>query len=85
MPTRLAVSWAGKKECWQEFPADADSAYLEIQCGPARTQPERLPLAVGAGAEWIEAYGPLQADHAQMFLKCPKCGQQIGISLGKTR
>ena len=29
--------------------------------------------------------GPLQADHAQMFLKCPKCGQQIGISLGKTR
>ncbi len=49
---------------WQEFPADADSAYLEIQCGPARTQPERLPLAVGAGAEWIEAYGPLQADAA---------------------
>ena len=31
---------------------------------PARTQPERLPLAVGAGAEWIEAYGPLQADAA---------------------
>ena len=30
-------------------------------------------------------YGPQQADRAQMFLKCTKCGQQIGIFFGRTR
>lgn len=29
----------------------------------------------------VKIYGPPQADKAQFFLKCPKCGQQIGISL----
>ena len=44
-----------------------------------------LDVAEGANLPRLALYGPLQADRAQIFLKCPKCGQQIGISLGKIR
>ena len=47
---------------WQEFLADKDTAYVEIQCGLAHTQLEHLPFAAGASVEWVEAYGPMQAD-----------------------
>lgn len=55
-----------------------------IRC-PLCLRGRLLDVAEGANLPRLALYGPLQADHAQMFLKCPKCGQQIGISLGKTR
>lgn len=30
----------------------------------------------------VKLYGPHQEDKAQFFSKCPKCGEQIGISVG---
>ena len=29
----------------------------------------------------LRLFRPEQADHAQWFSKCPKCGQQIGIAI----
>lgn len=55
-----------------------------IRC-PLCLRGRLLDVAEGTSLPRLDLYGPLQADHAQMFLKCPKCGQQIGISLGKTR
>ena len=47
---------------WQEFLADKDTAYVEIQCGLAHTQLEHLPFAKDASIEWVEAYGAMQIE-----------------------
>lgn len=40
-----------------------------------------VDVAAGIELSRVKIYGPLQADKAQLFLKCPKCGQQVGVSL----
>lgn len=51
---------------WQEWLSGPTSGYLEIQAGLARTQMEHLPLPAGATWEWVEAYGPLSVNPAQV-------------------
>ena len=40
-----------------------------------------IDLAVTADPSKLTLYGPQQSNQAQMFLKCHKCGQQIGLSI----
>ncbi|WP_318307643.1 DUF5107 domain-containing protein [Amycolatopsis solani] len=50
---------------WQEWLAPgAETGYLEIQAGLARTQLEHLRLPPGEAWDWLEAYGPVTADPA---------------------
>jgi hypothetical protein len=63
----LGVHPGGKR--WQEFLARPGCAYLEIQAGLAPTQSEYLTMPAGATWEWLEAYGPMQADPAKVHGK----------------
>jgi len=61
----------GKK--WQEYLSGDDGKgnfndgrYCEIQCGLANTQYETLPMPPKTAWEWIEYYGPMQADPARI-------------------
>ena len=47
---------------WQQFLNGPDAHYIEIQAGLARTQCECLPMPANSQWEWLEAYGPLEAD-----------------------
>ncbi|MEG0766677.1 MAG: DUF5107 domain-containing protein, partial [Clostridia bacterium] len=47
---------------WQQFLSQPGKRYLEIQAGLAHTQLEHLPMPGGAAYDWLEAYGPCQAD-----------------------
>jgi len=49
---------------WSNFLTadDCDVVYDEIQCGLARTQYEHLPMPPRTVWEWVEAYGPMQAN-----------------------
>ncbi len=57
------------------------------------TQAIRCPLchkgriidaASGTDASKLHLYGPQQHGKAEWFSKCPKCGEQIGLSFPKT-
>ncbi|WP_103349838.1 DUF5107 domain-containing protein [Amycolatopsis sp. CA-128772] len=51
---------------WQEWLAPgAETGYLEIQAGLARTQLEHLRLPPGESWDWLEAYGPVAVDPAR--------------------
>ncbi len=52
---------------WQSFLSKPGSAYVELQCGLARTQLEHLPMPGGATLSWLEAYGAVQADADAAF------------------
>lgn len=52
----------------------------QIHC-PLCSKGRVIDAAVGVDLSRLKLYGPLQADQAQLFVKCPKCGQQIGLSL----
>jgi hypothetical protein len=47
---------------WQEWLAEVDRRYLEIQAGLAATQLEHLRIDGGGQVSWVEAYAPLHAD-----------------------
>ncbi len=49
---------------WQEYLSGQghNGQYCEIQCGLAHTQGECLPMPPVTAWEWLEIYGPLQAD-----------------------
>lgn len=49
---------------WQEYLSGLghNGQYCEIQCGLAHTQGECLPMAPATAWEWLEIYGPLQAN-----------------------
>ncbi|MFC6982910.1 DUF5107 domain-containing protein [Streptomyces cirratus] len=50
---------------WQEWLTEPGTGgYAEIQAGLARTQLEHVRLEPGAEFDWLEAYGPLDADPA---------------------
>lgn len=49
-------------------------------CGRGRV----IDAAAGVDLGRLRLYGPEQADKAELFSKCPKCGLQIGISFEKT-
>lgn len=56
----------------------------------SKTQAVRCPVckkgrvidtAAGTDPARLRLYGPEQAEKAELFSKCPKCGAQIGISI----
>ena len=49
---------------WQEYLSGegSDGKYCEIQCGLAHTQSEHLPMPPATAWEWMEIYGPMNAD-----------------------
>lgn len=47
---------------WQEYLSVPVLPYIEVQAGLASTQMECLPMPANARWEWLEAYGPVQAD-----------------------
>jgi hypothetical protein len=51
---------------WQEFLARPGEAYLEIQGGLATTQSEYVSMPAGAEWCWLEAYGLIEADPAEV-------------------
>ncbi|KOV10786.1 hypothetical protein ADK60_37340 [Streptomyces sp. XY431] len=51
---------------WQDWLSGPGNAYLEIQAGLARTQLEHVPMPAGARWSWVEAYGLLAADPADV-------------------
>lgn len=52
---------------WQRKLLDKDSPnYLEIQAGLAKTQQECLPMPPNTTWEWLEAYGAIQLDPAEV-------------------
>lgn len=52
---------------WQEWLTQPGTGgYAEIQAGLARTQLEHVRLEGGAEFSWLEAYGPLSAEPAQV-------------------
>lgn len=53
---------------WQEYLSGEGNPglYNEIQCGLARTQSECLPMPPQTAWEWLEAYGPIEADMHQI-------------------
>lgn len=53
---------------WQKYLTadDCDGRYVEIQAGLAQTQSESLPMPPRSAWEWLEAYGPMQADPAKI-------------------
>ena len=55
-----------------------------------KSQPLRCPLCergrvidagLMASVSQFTLYGPQYVQHAQLIAKCPKCGNQIGISM----
>jgi tetratricopeptide (TPR) repeat protein len=54
---------------WQEFLAQPNEAYIEIQGGLAQTQGEYVAMPAGAKWTWLEAYGPIEADPAKVHGK----------------
>ncbi len=58
---------AGGGRRWQEWLTEPGTGgYAEIQAGLARTQLEHVRLEGGGEFSWLEAYGPLSADPAQV-------------------
>lgn len=47
---------------WQEYLAEPGRAYVEIQAGLAPTQYACIPMPAGARWDWVEAFGPIEAD-----------------------
>lgn len=47
---------------WQEFLSLPGAPYIEIQAGLGRTQMECVPMPAYAAWDWLEAYGPMDAD-----------------------
>jgi len=70
----LGVHPGGKR--WQEFLAQPGCAYLEIQGGLAPTQSEYLTMPAGETWEWLEAYGPMQADPAKVHGEDWQCAYE---------
>lgn len=48
-------------------------------CGKGRV----IDAAAGTNPAQLRLYGPGQAEKAELFSKCPKCGVQVGISIEK--
>jgi len=51
---------------WQQWLTNNAGRYIEIQAGVGRTQYECIPMPPGAAWEWVEAYGPLEVDAAEL-------------------
>lgn len=63
---------------WQEYLAgEAGEGYIEVQAGLAKTQYECLPMPPHTAWEWLEAYGPLQADAAAVQGEWSAAGGEV--------
>lgn len=64
---------------WQEYLSGEGSAgrYCEIQCGLAYTQSECLPMPPATAWEWMEIYGPLQADARRVHGAWPDAQDEV--------
>lgn len=52
---------------WQEFLSEPGSAYFEIQGGLTRTQSEYVRMPASTSWQWLEAFGPVEVDPAEVF------------------
>ena len=59
----------------KKMPTDRIPVYCPL-CSKGRI----IDAATTANLSCITLYSPLQADLADWFSKCPKCGEQIGLS-----
>ncbi|MFV0399834.1 MAG: DUF5107 domain-containing protein [Oscillospiraceae bacterium] len=66
---------------WQEFLARPGEGYLEIQAGLANTQMEHLPMPANACWQWLEAYGPMQADPQIVHGEWAAAGEHVNTRL----
>lgn len=48
-------------------------------CGKGRI----IDAAAHIGTDRLLLYGPESEDGAELFIKCPKCGRQVGIAIKK--
>jgi len=55
---------------------------VQIRC-PACFKGRLLDAVSHASAAKLQLYGPRQLNKAEWIIKCPKCGQKIGIALQK--
>jgi len=51
---------------WNEWLAEDNSYYIEIQAGLAHTQLEHIPMKGGETWEWVEAYTAMYGDNSQL-------------------
>lgn len=67
---RKLFSWGHStgSDRWQEFLTETAGPYIEIQAGLGKTQFGCIPMAPHTAWEWIEYYGPVQADPAILKL-----------------
>jgi len=73
---------------WQEYLSGddgkghySDGRYCEIQCGLANTQYEYLPMPPKTAWEWIEYYGPMQADPAKIHGSWKEAQDELAAKL----
>ncbi len=64
-------------QTWQNFLTDHAGNYVEIQAGLARTQYECLPMPPLCAWEWVEAYGPMQADPSRVHNGWAEARQEV--------
>ena len=76
---------------WQEFLSGedgkggfCDGKYCEIQCGLANTQYECIPMPPKTAWEWIEYYGPVQADPAKIHGEWHEAQTELEARLEET-
>jgi hypothetical protein len=68
---------------WQRFLSGPGRAYIEIQCGLARTQMEHLRMPAGTEWSWLEAYGLVEADPAAVHgAEWERARQSVEASVG---
>ena len=73
---------------WQTFLSEPGHAYFEIQGGLAKSQQMLIPMPPNAKWDWLEAYGPLQADpskvHSNVYSEAyTNVGEALEIALPK--
>ena len=70
---------------WQRFLSGAgcDGAYAEIQAGIAKTQYESLPMPPGTAWEWLEAYGAMDMEPAQVHESWHQAQEQVEYMLDR--
>ncbi|GAA3245230.1 DUF5107 domain-containing protein [Dactylosporangium siamense] len=76
---RWGTSIGGRN--WQEWLSGPGAGYLEVQASPARTQLEHLRMPAGATWSWVEAFGLLACDPADVHGRWAGTRAAVGEAL----
>ena len=70
---------------WQEYLSGdgCDGKYCEIQCGLAHTQSEHIPMPPRTAWEWLEIYGPMNADPAKVHGNWDEARTEVEKRIGE--